>query len=130
MTERRKGGETGVRSVQVVQGDAVLQAEKDGRWSRAVVDAALKTLPYKAPDNWIERLGKNSAIFLIEYRDGTRASVAMLNGIARQFGFAAKLKGQDRPVATYFELEDKPPWGHFEHLLRGIDHMFQTGKPA
>jgi hypothetical protein len=42
LMERRKGGETGVRSVRSVQGDAIWEAEKQGLWSRSLFDAALE----------------------------------------------------------------------------------------
>ncbi len=39
--ERRKGGETGVKSVQLVDDDAVWEAADEGLWSRELLDAAL-----------------------------------------------------------------------------------------
>ena len=39
--ERRKGGETGVRAVQHLQGDAVWKAAEEGRWSKDLMHAAL-----------------------------------------------------------------------------------------
>src|SRR5574339_1219566 len=41
MIERRKGGETGVKAVQLVEGDAVWEAGERGRWSRELLTAAL-----------------------------------------------------------------------------------------
>ena len=41
MVERRKGGEIGVRAVQMIEGDDVWLAEKSGRWSRSLLEAAL-----------------------------------------------------------------------------------------
>ena len=54
----------------------------------------------------------------------------MADGVARQFGFAARLKGQAEPIAVWFELEYEKPYGHFAYLLQAIDEMFQTGKPS
>ena len=41
MVERRHGGETGVKSVQLLEGADVWRAGEDGRWSRRLLEAAL-----------------------------------------------------------------------------------------
>ena len=41
MVERRRGGETGVRSVQLIEGDAVWKAGDAGRWSWELLESAL-----------------------------------------------------------------------------------------
>src|SRR5262249_59463299 len=41
MIERRKGGETGVKAVQMIEGDAVWKAGEQGRWSKRLLTAAL-----------------------------------------------------------------------------------------
>src|SRR5205823_2762755 len=40
MIERREGGETGVRSVQYLEGDAVWEAHRAGRWPAEIAEAA------------------------------------------------------------------------------------------
>src|SRR4029079_19601222 len=68
--------------------------------------------------------------FLIEYRDGLQAAVAMNTGLAAQFAFAGQIKGEAHPKATWLRLQDGPPYGHFAHLLRAIEPTIHTGKPA
>ena len=41
MIERRKGGETGVKAVQMIEDDAVWKAGEEGRWSKELLTAAL-----------------------------------------------------------------------------------------
>ena len=41
MVERRKGGETGVQAVQMIEGDAVWKAGEEGRWSKELLTSAL-----------------------------------------------------------------------------------------
>src|SRR5262245_49341156 len=39
MVERRRGGETGVKAVQLLEGDEVWKAGEDGRWSKRLLEA-------------------------------------------------------------------------------------------
>jgi hypothetical protein len=128
MVEQRAGGETGIASVRVLQGEAIDAARERGEWSEELFAAALATMP-KAPQPDWKKLRKGASFTLIEYRDGLKATLAMANGIASQFGFAAKLQNADKPVATWFELEENPPFGHFGFLVRAIERMIQTGRP-
>lgn len=132
MNERRRGGESGVGAVRAVGGEEAWKAQAAGAWSKTLLEAALDVLPSKnRPDaTKRKRLRKNATVYLLEHRDGFKSSVVMANGVTDQFSFAAKLKGRSEPVATWFRLEEGKPFGHFEHLLRGIEHMFRTGQPA
>lgn len=128
--ERRLGGETGVAAVQAVQGDAIWQAEKEGRWSRELLQAALATMPDFKEGAIEQRLTKDAAFYLLEHRDGLRSAVAMANGIAANFGTAVKLAGDSKPRASWFRLEEDKPFGHFGYLLRAIEEMIRTGQPS
>src|SRR5204862_200240 len=129
MVERRRGGETGVSAVQAVTGEGIAAALKARRWSRELLDAAAATTP--APRKGRPReLRKNAVFFLLKYRDGLEAAVAMSTGLANEFAFAGQVQGEARPRATWFRLQEGRPYGHFAHLLRAIEHTIHTGKPA
>ena len=132
MNERRRGGEAGVGAVRAVRGKEIWKTEAAGKWSVELLEAAFNVLPAKQrPQRSIrDGLAAQAAVYLLEHRDGFRSSVVMASGLANQFLFAAKIKGRKEPVATWFWLEDGKPYGHFEHLLRGIESMFHTGTPA
>lgn len=129
MVERRRGGETGVATVQAVRGDEIGRAEKAGRWSRESLDAAVATTP-APPKGRPKEIAKNAVFYLIEYRDGLKAAVAMNTGFANQFAFAGKIRGEARPQATCMRLQDGRPYGHFGHLLRAIEHTIHERRPA
>lgn len=130
MVERRRGGETGVKRVEVVKGDAIWEAQKKGRWSRELFDAARATTTGDPAGEPEKLLTPAAAFYLIEYRDGLQATVAMANGVSRNSSFAAKIRGQDKPAATWFMVQNKAPFGHFGYLLKAIEHMVHTGRPA
>ncbi len=129
MVERRAGGETGIAAIQVFLGNVIQKARDRDDWSGELFEAALRTMPGK-PVGDLQRLREDAAFYHLEYHDGLVATVAMANGISSQFGFAAKLSDHKEPVATWLELEDHKPYGHFGHLTRAIEHMIHTGQPA
>lgn len=122
-TERRKGGETGVRAVEHLQGQAVWKAEADGRWSRKLLDAALsrgqKSRPGRPEDV------SNAVLCLIEYNDGFRAGSLMLPGMVNEYLFAAKVGGQIHSTLCYIPTENS---NNFSPLVDAIGRMFTTGK--
>ena len=130
MVERRKGGETGVVSVQAVQGEGIWQAEKEGRWSREVFFSAVNPQTHAPIDELEKHIAEDSALYLIEYRDGLKAAIAMTDSVTRKFAFAAKLKGQAKPAACTIRLQDGKPFRHFGYLDHAIEHMIHTGHPA
>jgi hypothetical protein len=137
LAERRRGGETGVRAVQCVQGEEMWRTLDKGVWSRRLLEAALARVPAHAQGDYrtLTSRARDAGVFLIEYRDGFKAAVAMMNGWVHEgdggaFCFAGQVRGQDKPVATHFYLQQPDPFAHFAHLVRAIDHMMRTGHPA
>ena len=136
MAERRRGGETGVRAVTCLQGEEMWRALDRGVFARELLEAAMAQVPTHAAGDFRKLTVKNneSGVFIIEYRDGFKGAVAMLNGWVHEgkgdgggFTFAGRLRGEDRPAACQFFLQQPDPFGHFEYLLRAIDAMIQTG---
>jgi hypothetical protein len=126
MAERRAGGETGVRRVQCLEGPAVWEAGRQGRYDRSLLDAALACIP-GAPAN-IEAAVPKPTLFLIEYRDGFRAGVFTLNPAVGAWSIAWRTAGVPEPKATLFWTQEARPLGHFTFLVREIELMVQSGK--
>ena len=131
LMERRKGGETGVKAVQTVTGDGIWQAEKAGRWSRALFDAVVEATPtpYNGQRPRPLQIAQDAVFYLIEYRDCSKGTVAMNTGFAHEFACAVSVRGMNEPLALTYVLEEAPPFRHFEHLLRAIEQMIHSGKP-
>jgi hypothetical protein len=123
--ERRKGGEVGVRAVQMLKGDEVWKAAKEGLWRRELLDAALSRAQRPRSEKRPEEM--RAVLGLIEYRDGFRGAVLALSE-GPGYLVAVKPKGKE-PEATlcYIPIENS---NNFSMLVHGITQMIATGKPA
>lgn len=123
--ERRKGGETGVRAIQYLEGDAVWRAAEQKRWSPELMRAALARGEKVRPGPPEEV--RNPGVILIEYRDGFRAAVLMLGGMAGEYLMALKVKGKAEPDSTlcYIPIENS---NNFSMFVHGIAQMMNTGQ--
>lgn len=141
MVERRHGGETGIRSVQLIKGDAVWKAGEEGRWSKALLAAALsrsdlllgKTLEDARPQDLVgsgvlPRIVPHPAAYLIERRDGLNTTLLMLNGAVADYTFACRLKDSDKILSTQFFLTPTPNVTYSACLAAKIEQMFGTGQ--
>jgi hypothetical protein len=128
MLERRVGGETGVKSVSCLQGDAVWKACDDGRISWPLVVESIGRCPSANVGPIRENVLKPLAI-LIEYADGTRGAVLNLIEAVSEFGFAGKLKNQAAPVSCCFDLPQPPGARFFDPLTWHIEQFFHGRQP-
>jgi hypothetical protein len=140
MIERRKGGETGVRSVQMIEGDAVWKAGEDGRWSKELLRSALSRsdtpLGLTVKDGRTQDLVGNGelpklvnkpAAYLVEHKDGLKSTLLMLNGALRDFNFAARVRGAG-VQSCQFLLTPTPNVTYSACLVSKIEEMFETGR--
>jgi len=139
MLERRKGGETGVKAVQLLEGDDVWAAGASGRWSKDVLSSALSRSDAPlgltvmdgrqqdmANSGVLPQVVKDPAAYCIEYIDGTRATLLVLNGADRDFTFSARVAGHGF-VATQFFRSNVPHVNYSAGLTAKVEQMFVTG---
>ncbi len=142
MSERRRGGEVGIRQVQALRGDKLweqMQTE-DRRITRDLFVAALTrshNLPVQegyptdpVSFDWARRTLPDTLAYLIEHRDGFRTSI-FLTGI-RDFNYAGHLADTGEILSCQMYL---PMPGHgsttadfFNPLTRHIEDMMLTGR--
>jgi len=140
MVERRKGGETGVKAVQMIEGDAVWKAGEAGRYSRELLVSALSRSDTPQGQTIVDgrtqdlvakgelpKLVKNPAAYFVEYRDGLKATLLMLNGAVKDFTFAARVKGAGLQ-STQFFLSPEPNVTYSACLVGKIEELFETGR--
>ncbi len=143
MAERRKGGETGVVAVQGLKGDSVWKAMdagdwKSGGWDPKLFEACLSrshtltqppTYNHRYPtraqmQEWV----KEPVAYRIEYADGTKATMLLMNGLVNDFNFAARIKGRAEPLSALFYLPPTPNVTYSAGLMSKAEETFLTGK--
>ena len=142
MLERRRGGETGIKAVQLIEGEKVWEAGHQGRWSKSLLESALSrsdkllgmSLVDARPQDLVNsgelvKLVENPAAYFIHYADGLRATLLMLNGAVQDHTFAARVKGFPEPQSTLFYLPPTPNVTYSAVLAAKIEEMIETGRP-
>ena len=138
MLERRKGGETGVKAVQLLEGEDVWAAGAANRWSKELLSSALsrsdtplgltvldgRTQDLMAP-GVLQQLVKDPVAYCLEYRDGTRAAYLRLNGAIRDYNLAARVADHG-VVSTQFFMTPPPNETHSACLAGRIEEMYRT----
>jgi hypothetical protein len=125
MLERRRGGETGVKSVTALSGDAVWKAIDSGRIRARLVDVALARCQSNNVGPLRENVQKPTAL-LVDYADGTRGAVLNLIEQTSEFAFAGSVAGQPEPVSCCFFLPAPPGARFFDPLTWHIEQFFLT----
>ena len=143
MVERRQGGETGVRWIEAYRGDRFWDALREGIWPRPLMDAALcrsHTLtPARAGFNHVfpstddmRRLVRDPVAYRYEHADGLKCTMLLMNGLVRDFNFAAYVNGAREPWSTqmYLPMPDGRTTlaNFFSPLVNNMEKMFLTGQ--
>jgi hypothetical protein len=145
MAERRSGGESGVEWLQAYRGDKFWEAHHAGVWNRNLFESALcrsHTLATPRPGfnhtfptiDEMKSLMEDPIAYQYRHTDGLISTVMMLNGLIRDFNFAASVDGRDTPLSTQMYLPMPPAHttlaNFFSPQVNHVETMFLTGKPT
>lgn len=137
MSERRAGGETGVKSVQAIRGQKVWQRLAGREATRRLFFAALARsftcsgsakYPGTLPDlAWLRQNLRNPVAYFIEHLDGFRTSLFLLNGIVSDFNYAGLLRRTGEIISCQMYLPMPPALAtladFFNPLVNNIERM-------
>jgi|AP95_1055475.scaffolds.fasta_scaffold04877_4 hypothetical protein len=131
MIERRRGGESGVISVQCLEGEEVWRSRDRGEWSGELAEAACAAIrnkpegaPGSTPGSTMEEHAKEPAVFLVEHADGLKTATLMLNGYVSDFAYAGRVNGDIQGVE--FFLQNEGPFAHFSYLCMNVQKFMLT----
>jgi hypothetical protein len=143
MVERRRGGENGVKWLQAYRGEKFWEALREGVWPRALMEAALcrshTLVPARKGFNDIfpsvedmQRLVRDPVAYRYEHTDGLKCTMLLLNGLIRDFNFAAYVNGSEKPWSTqmYLPMPDGRTTlaNFFSPQVHHMEQMFLTGR--
>ncbi len=140
--ERRLRGQQGVKAVQCLEGDAVWKAGDAGVWSWSLLESALSRSPSRnvgdvrencrqySPPTGRPTFPRGPIAFVIEYRDGLRATALLLNGHTDDTTIALRTKAGEKPVSGLFYLPPPPGAAFLEALAQKIEQFLTTGVPS
>jgi hypothetical protein len=150
MVERRdrRGKAQGVAAVTCLEGDAVWKAGDARVWSWEILGHALGRshtlnpgdikqntrdfMPPPAPARDTPTKLRHPVAFIVEYVDGLRATVLILNGHVDDTTIAARINasvGGDTIVSTLMYLPAPPGARFFNPLVLRIEDFFRTRQP-
>ncbi|WP_019942730.1 hypothetical protein [Dyadobacter beijingensis] len=123
--ERRKGGETGVKSVQCIRGPETWKWTEANPWAGKLLEAVRVKFDLK-PGHFQSIARPN--VCIVEYNDGTKAAVYSAQDVG--WTYAAEIEGKNEP--TIISMLDWPgPFSQY-HASNSQPHwiteMMVTGK--
>jgi hypothetical protein len=125
IAEFRKGGETGVVSVECLTGDPMWAAAKAGKWSIPLAEEAMRAElgdNFKSLAEMEKESGQKTHAILIQYKDGTRGTMLKVGGSGIRWNLSVKLAGKEKAEAFRFHVG---PWQN-RNLFKALSHSIQT----
>ena len=125
--ESRQGGETGVASIEAIEGNKLWKDD----WLRRLTEAAMAAELGKTPKSLTKIPGETSSPSrgaVVRYVDGMKAIMFTVGKSDMRWNFACRLQGDRKPRATSYYVG---PWMNrnlFKALVHAIQHHFRTGR--
>lgn len=113
--ERRKGGETGVKSVQCIRGAETWKWTAENPWAEKLLDSVRKN--FNLEPGYFQNT-KRPNVCIIEYNDGTKAAVYSARGVG--WTYAGEIDGRQDPVIVSM-LGWPGPYSQY-HAANGHEH--------
>lgn len=122
--ERRKGGETGIRSIEGLVGGEVWRSAQEGRWSKDLMTAALGRATHlgKGRPEDVE----HPTAWLITYNDGTQGCVLSLSGLVSEYLAAFHIHGR-REIDSTLCYTPVASRNDVSMLVQGISNLMLAG---
>jgi hypothetical protein len=143
MSERRAGGEAGVKSVQALRGPAVwTRLAEDAELRRLFLAALNRSFTVRPPEGYTiaapsldlaRRQCAEPVGYLYEHNDGFRTSMFLMNGFVTDFTYAGLVKRSEEIVSCQMFLPMPPAVttlaDFFNPLVHHIEQMILSGEP-
>jgi hypothetical protein len=136
MSERRAGGETGIKSVHAMRGPRIWEMLEDRDDTRRLFFAALaRSFICRGPEKyacappsltWLKKNHKNPVAYFFEHLDGFQTSLFMLNGVVSDFNYAGLTRGGEiLSCQMYLPMPPTPSTlaDFFNPLVNHIEQM-------
>ena len=137
--ERRRDGESGIRSVCFLEGKDLWRAGEKGLWSWPLLAAALSRSDTPQGDavldgrtqnlaglGLVPKLAHNPRGWLLQHRDGLRTAILVLDGVVADFNFAVRAQNGEVLSAQLFRAPT-PAEHHFSRLAAVLEDYFRGG---
>lgn len=132
LIERRKGGETGIASVEWIGGDDIeaWRNSSRGDWSKPLFARLFEEAQKLSGRPLLalsEEHSNSPALFVLHYRDGLRAAVLVLT---ENVGFSAAYRTPTQQALqfTSYSARVERPLPNWDGMARCVDHFLATGE--
>jgi hypothetical protein len=140
MSERRRGGESGVKRVLALSGETMWKTLAEREGTRRLFFAALsrshtvrspKGLPISRPSiEWAQQASPNATGYFIEHNDGLRTTMLLCNGLLQDFVYAGRMSDGVLSCQMHLPmpLRIATTADFFNPLVHYIERMVLTGE--